>query len=324
MSIEQEATKTQTRRRSDKGPFDVLVCSHKQLSGHFYQLGLELTDAGAKAFAQAKPGQFTQLDLSKAALPPAEKIPEDLLDTAHRKILLRRPFSFCDVTVEADKTAIEILYRVVGPATLRMSTLSKGDSVSVIGPLGNGFSIPVDKKMALLIVGGMGAGPLIHLAKALTTNCPRTEVFAFAGAKTAEELPFEKRLDRISQGVGFSLAEFAEYGIKSFVATDDGSAGFTGPVTEYFSDWLKQCSAAARDMIIYACGPEVMLAKVAKIARDRKIDCQVSMERMMACGIGICQSCPVECKVNGSDKTIYKLCCKDGPVFDSKEVAFGS
>ena len=76
------------------------------------------------------------------------------------------------------------------------------------------------------------------------------------------------------------------------------------------------------DIIIYSCGPEVMLARMAKIAEDKKIDCQVSMERMMACGIGVCQSCAVKCNVNGSGRTIYKLCCKDGPVFDSKEIVF--
>jgi len=324
MSIEQEAIKTQTHSRSDKGPFDAIVCAHKQIRGYFYKLGLEFTDTGAKAFSQTEPGQFAQLDLSKAALPKTEKIPEDLVDTAHRKILLRRPFSFCDVAVEGNKTTVEILYRAVGPATLRMTTLAKGDSVSVIGPLGNGFSVPADKKTALLVAGGMGAGPLIYLAKALTTNCPRTEVFAFAGAKTKAELPFKKQMDEISQQVGFSLHEFAKYGVESQVATDDGSTGFAGPVTECSSDWLKRCSAAAKDMIIYACGPEPMLAKVAEIARDRKIDCQVSMERMMACGIGVCQSCAVECKAAEAGETIYKLCCKDGPVFDSKEVVFGS
>jgi dihydroorotate dehydrogenase electron transfer subunit len=320
MNIEQQAPKA----KASKGPFDAIVCSHRQIRGRFFRLGLEFAGAGAKAFSQAKPGQFAQLDLSKAALPIAEKIPQDLLDTAYRKILLRRPFSFSDVTADGDKTVVEILYGIVGPATLRMSTLAKGDSVSVIGPLGNGFSIPPDKKTALLIVGGLGAGPLIHLAKVLTTDCPATEVFAFTGAKTAAELPFEKQLDEISQGVGFSLAEFTRYGVQSFAATDDGSAGFAVPVTDCFSDWLKRCRVATRDTIIYACGPEAMLAKVAEIARDRKIDCQVSMERMMACGIGLCQSCPVECKANGSDETIYKLCCKDGPVFDSKEVVFCS
>jgi dihydroorotate dehydrogenase electron transfer subunit len=308
--------------KPNKGVFDAVVCSNRQVMGRFFRLGLEFTGGGAKAFSQTKPGQFTQLDLSKATLPSAEKIPQNLRDAAQRKILLRRPFSFCNVTANDDKTVVEILYRVVGPATLRMSTLTNGDSVSAIGPLGNGFSILKDKKTALLMVGGIGVGPLIHLAKVLTTNCPTTEVFTFAGAKTKEELPLEKLLDKLAQEVGFSLAEFARYGVQSFVATDDGSAGFAGPVTECLLDWLKHYRVNSRDTIIYACGPEVMLAKVAEIARDRKIDCQVSMERMMACGISLCQSCSVECKMNGSNKTTYKLCCKDGPVFDGVAVVF--
>jgi dihydroorotate dehydrogenase electron transfer subunit len=318
MGIEQEAIKA----KNQKGPFDARICSNKQLRGHFFRLGLEFTNAGAKAFAKTKPGQFAQIELSKAALPTAEKIPEDLADATARKILLRRPFSFCDVTVESGKTDVEILYCVVGPATLRMSTLAKGDSISVIGPLGNGFSILKDKKTALLVVGGMGAGPLLHLAKVLTTDYPDMEVIAFAGAKTKWELPFEKPLDEISQQVGFSLHEFVKYGVESQVATDDGSAGYEGFVTDCFLKWLGEHGISAKDTVIYSCGPEEMLAQMAKIAKERKIDCQVSMERMMACGIGLCQSCAVECKVEGSNDTVYKLCCEDGPVFDSREVAF--
>jgi len=318
MSIEQEAIKA----KADKGPFDALVCSHKQIRGCFYQLGLEFTGAGAKAFAKSEPGQFAQIELSKAALPAAEKIPDDLVDTAGRKILLRRPFSFCDVISEKEKTRVDILYCVVGPATLRMTTLSVGDSVSVIGPLGNGFSIPAGKKTALLVSGGMGAGPLLHLTKIIKADLPEMEVIAFAGAKTKWELPFEKPLDEISQQVGFSLHEFAKYGVESLVATDDGSAGYEGFVTDCFSQWLGERSISAKDTIIYSCGPEEMLARMARIAEDKKIDCQVSMERRMACGIGVCQSCAVECKVEGSGETIYKLCCEDGPVFDSKEVTF--
>jgi len=75
-------------------------------------------------------------------------------------------------------------------------------------------------------------------------------------------------------------------------------------------------------MIICACGPEPMLAAVARIAREKNIDCQVSLERRMACGIGLCQSCAVECKSEGSSDTVYKMCCEDGPVFDGKEVVF--
>jgi dihydroorotate dehydrogenase electron transfer subunit len=236
--------------------------------------------------------------------------------------LLRRPFSFADVTVKGDKTLADILYCVVGPGSLRMTTLSAGDSVSVIGPLGNGFSVPEGKKTALLVAGGMGAGPLQHLGKALAADHSDINVVAFAGAKAAQALPFEKRLDQISQELGYSLAEYAKYGIESLVATDDGSAGYKGPVTECVDDWLDRGSLSGAETVIYGCGPEAMLAHLAKIAAERKIDCQVSMERLMACGIGLCQSCAVECKTDQPGETVYRLCCTDGPVFDCKKVVF--
>jgi len=311
-----------TNEKPNRGVFDAVVIANKQIRQRFYRLGLEFSGDGAGAFAKAKPGQFAELDLSCIALPAIEGIAEDLRDAAGRKILLRRPFSFCDVSSQKERTRVDILYCVVGPATLRMTTLSVGNSVSVIGPLGNGFRVPEGKKTALLVIGGMGAGPLIHLAKVLTTNYPDIEVIVFAGAKTKWELPFEKPLDEISQQVGFSLHEFAKYGVESLVATDDGSAGYEGLITDCFSKWLGQRSISAKDTIIYSCGPEEMLARMARIAEERGIDCQVSMERQMACGIGVCQSCAVECKVEGSNETIYKLCCEDGPVFDSRKVAF--
>ena len=313
---------TENQPKSSRGQFSAVVRANTQIGGRFYRLGLDFEGAGAEAFAGIRPGQFAQLELCRAALPAAEAIPAELADAAGREILLRRPFSFCDVTAKKDKTLADILYRVVGPATLRMTTLAKGDSVSVIGPLGNGFRMPDGKRMAVLVAGGIGAGPLEYLAKTLTADCPDIEVMAFAGARTAEELPFEKRLDGISQGLGFWLAEFAGYGVKSQVATDDGSAGYEGLVTDCLAEWLGRGSLAAEGMIIYGCGPEPMLAKVAEIAQEKNIDCQVSMERMMACGIGICQSCAVECRVEGSNKTVYKLCCEDGPVFDSREIIF--
>jgi len=309
---------------SAKGVFEAIVSSNKHIGHRFYKLRLEFSGDGARAFADFSPGQFAELDLSGTALPSAENIPEDLLDAAGRKILLRRPFSFTDVTIEKNKTSAELLYCIVGPATLRMTTLSTGDSLSVIGPLGNGFSVPDGKKTALLIVGGMGVPPLLHLAKHLTADsrATRIEVIAFAGAKTAKELPFVGQLDEISQQLGFSIPEFAKYGIESIVATDDGSAGHHGFITDCLAEWLGQTDLAAKDTVIYSCGPEAMLAKVAKIAKDKNIDCQLSMERRMACGIGLCQSCAVECKVNSSNETIYKMCCKDGPVFNSREVVF--
>jgi len=305
-----------------KGEFAGTVCSHRRIGERFYRLGLEFSGTGAAAFAKTKPGQFAQIDLGGTPLPAAEAIPDELADAAERKILLRRPFSFFDVSAAGDRTRVEILYSTLGPATLRMTSLKAGGSVSVIGPLGRGFSVPEGKKTAVLVVGGMGAGPLVHLAKVLTAEHPDIYVIAFAGAKTKKELPFEKLLDAISQGLGFSVREFARYGIKSQTATDDGSMGHEGPVTDCLSEWLVRHSRTVKDMIIYACGPEAMLAKVAEIAKGKNVDCQVSMERMMACGFGVCQSCAVQCKVNGSESSIYKLCCKDGPVFDAKEVAF--
>lgn len=313
---------TKNRTTTNKGAFSASVRSNKKIGHCFYRLSLEFSGDGAKAFGEFRPGQFAEFDLSGTALPAAEKIPEELADACQRNILLRRPFAFVDVYKEKGKTLTEVLYRIVGPATVRMTTLAGGDSVNVVGPLGNGFRVPEGKKRALLICGGMGAPPLQHLAKLLTADFPGIEVIALAGAKTAKDLPFEGRLDEISQQLGFSLPEFARYGVKSQVATDDGSAGFEGMVTDCFVQWLDKSNPARDSTIIYACGPEAMLTKTAEIAKDKQIDCQISMERRMACGIGVCQSCVVECRVEGSSETVYKLCCEDGPVFDSKEVVF--
>jgi len=310
------------KTKSARGVFKVVVSSNKQIGPRFHKLNLVFSGDGAKEFSDFKPGQFAEFDISGVALPAQEKIPPDLYDVSGRNVLLRRPFSFTDVTIQGNKTIADLLYCVVGPASLRMTTLSPGDSLSVIGPLGNGFRVPNGKKNALLVAGGMGTPPLQHLAKVLTSNHADIEVTAFAGAKTVKALPFEGRLDEISQQLGFSLPEFAKYGIESIIATDDGSAGYKGFITDCFTEWLEKSDMACEDMIIYSCGPEVMLARVSEIARDWKIDCQVSMERRMACGIGLCQSCAIECRVNGSSGTVYKMCCEDGPVFNSREVVF--
>jgi dihydroorotate dehydrogenase electron transfer subunit len=313
---------SEERSSFEKGMFEAEVCSNRQIGQRFYKLRLEFSGDGAKAFADFGPGQFAELDLSSTALPPPAKIPEDLLDAAGRNILLRRPFSFAEVTTDGGKTFAELLYCVIGPATLRMTTLSSGDSLSVIGPLGNGFHIPDGKKKVLLVGGGMGTPPLQHLAQVLTSRGDGFEIIAFAGAKTKMELPFEGRLDEISERLGFSLPEFGKYGVESLIATDDGSAGFHGLVTDCLLQWLERSRVSAEDIIICGCGPEMMLERLAQIAEEKNIDCQVSMERRMACGIGLCQSCAVECKVEGSNETIYKMCCEDGPVFDSRELVF--
>ncbi|MGD0571690.1 MAG: dihydroorotate dehydrogenase electron transfer subunit [Sedimentisphaerales bacterium] len=336
-----------------KGPFEATVLFNKTLRKCFCRMGLQFTGAGAEAFAKTRPGQFAQFDLSHISLPAPETIPDDLKDDASRQILLRRPFSFARVAKEvippahsgagpashsaahpsthigAGKIIVEVVYCVLGPATLRMTTLVKGNTINIIGPLGNGFTVPAGKKRAILVAGGMGSPPLEHLAQVLTAEHPTLDAIAFAGAKTKDDLSFERPLDNLSQEIGFWLGEFARYSISSFVATDDGSAGFKGFVSNCITDWLSQNSITLNpaETIIYACGPRSMLATIAKLARDKKIDCQISMEEMMACGIGLCQSCAVKCVAPGGvpagDKgEKYKLCCKDGPVFDAKEIVF--
>lgn len=313
---------TDKKSKSNKGMFDAVVTNNKQVGERFCRMTLEFKGAGAAAFAEAKAGQFAELNLMDTAVPLKETIPEHLRDVSGRQILLRRPFSFCDIKANEEKTDVEIFYSVVGPASLRMTTLSRGDTVSVIGPLGNGFWVPEGTKKAILVVGGMGAPPILHMAKVLTNGYADVDVIAFAGAKTFEELPFERRLDKLSQELGFSLGEFGKYGINSIVATDDGTAGYHGLVTDCLLEWLRENDVGGRGTVIYSCGPEAMLAKVTETAKEKNIDCQVSMERLMGCGTGVCQSCIVECKVSGSNETVSKLCCKDGPVFDGMEVVF--
>ena len=304
----------------EKGVFSATVGGNRQIGPRFYRISLEFSGDGSHAFAKCQPGQFAELDLSGAALP--KTIPEELADASERQVILRRPFSFCSVSGKNGRTTADILYCTVGPASLRMTTLKAGDVLSVVGPLGRGFRLAQGKKQARLVRGGMGAGPLEHLSKVLTEKQPGMPVIAFAGAKTAKDLPFDRKLDAVSQQLGFSLAEFAAYGIESLIATDDGSRGYNGAVTDLLEKWISENRPASETTIIYSCGPEAMLKKVSAIAGERRMDCQISMERLMACGIGLCQSCAVQCKGEKEGETVYKLCCKDGPVFEGREVVF--
>jgi len=307
--------------RKSKGVFTATVLSNRRIGECFHTMDLEFAGAGARAFARFRPGQFLQVDVSTLALPPEDKIPVELRDVCRRHVLLRRPFSFAEVTVRGDKTVAELLYCALGPASLRMTTLSAGDPLSVVGPLGNGFEVPKDKQTAILVVGGMGAPPIRCLAKLLKAEYPDMTVVAFVGAKSAAAIPFEGAFAGVSQQAGLVVPAFATLGIPAVVATDDGSAGYRGFITDRLALWLnEQAALPSEHATIYACGPEAMLAAVARMAIEREIDCQVSMERRMACGIGVCQSCAVECRVEGSTETTYKLCCQDGPVFDSRAV----
>ncbi len=311
------------KNEPQKAIFTASVSDNKAVGEKFFNLWLQLNGSAEKVFRKALPGQFAQLDLSRLALPDEKQIPDELSERFQRQILLRRPFSFTNIECSDSKVILEILYCVLGPATLRMKTLKPSDKINLIGPLGNGFKIFSDKKLAILVAGGMGAPPLQHLAKELKNQCPKTEVIAFAGAKSLSELPyFDIKLEKISKEPAFALGEFAKHNVKSLISTDDGSAGFKGFVTEMLKGWLKDKKPDSSKTIIYACGPEAMMAEVAAISSKFNIPCQVSLERMMACGTGLCQSCAVKCIDKQTKEPGYKLCCKDGPVFWADEVVW--
>lgn len=316
---------TQERASRKKGSHTATVLSNVQAGECFWKLRFRFEGEAAQAFAGFRPGQFIQFDTSELAIPSIETIPVALRNGARRNVLLRRPFSFSDVTVESNVTTADLLYCIVGPASLRMTTLREGDTASIVGPLGNGFAVREGTRIALLVVGGMGLPPIRCLAKSLSVKHLDITAVAFIGSRTVNALPLEERPAVFEEDLSLSVPTFATLGVPSMVATDDGSAGHRGPVTECLSQWLQENADRPREeIVVYACGPERMLAAVARIANEKDIDCQVSMERRMACGIGLCQSCAIECRLADSDETIYKLCCQDGPVFDAREVVFGT
>ncbi|MGN1317976.1 MAG: dihydroorotate dehydrogenase electron transfer subunit [Lachnospirales bacterium] len=201
--------------------------------------------------------------------------------------LLARPISICEI----DKVvgSLRLVFQVVGKGTELFSHLTKGDRLRILGPCGNGYDIKKGK--ALLVGGGIGVPPLLEACKNIEGE--KIVVLGFrSGCFLAEE--------------------FEKYNAKVYIATDDGSVGFKGNVV----DLLKSEDLSAD--VIYSCGPKIMLKFLSAWAEEKKIECQVSMEERMACGIGACVGCVV--KIKEGDSWTHKKVCKDGPVFNSKEV----
>ncbi|MBE0476516.1 MAG: dihydroorotate dehydrogenase electron transfer subunit [Coriobacteriia bacterium] len=204
--------------------------------------------------------------------------------------VLRRPFSVHDV----DGTAIGILFQVLGEGTREMAGWERGFATDLLGPLGHGFEVPDDASRALLVAGGLGAAPLGLLSRRLAER--GVAVTVALGAPTAERLVSRDVFERSARRVAY--------------ATDDGSHGERGPVTALVEGLI---SADEPDAVC-ACGPEAMARVVAAQAAAAGVPCLVSLERLMACGVGACLSCMV------STRTGLKRACADGPVFDAEEV----
>ena len=229
--------------------------------------------------AALRPGQFVNI-----------RVPGDASQ------ILRVPLSFSHADAAAG--TVEIVYAVVGDATHRLSQMTPGATSTAVGPCGNPWPAVDGARRACVVAGGVGITPVVACARMLAGSGVAFD--AVVGAQTARKLWGADVLEDLGAG---TVA----------VTTDDGTAGRRGFTTDALADLLAQ---GCYD-VVYTCGPEVMMAGVARICREAGVACRVSMERMMSCGFGACATCNVA-MVDGT----YKSCCKDGPVFDAEEVAW--
>jgi dihydroorotate dehydrogenase electron transfer subunit len=272
--------------------------------------------------------------------------------------MLRRPFSLAGRRDTASGVELDIIHRIVGVGTDWLAKLTTDDLVHILGPLGNTFTLPKPGGLALLVGGGVGIPPMLYLADAL--NRAERRGVAFSGALTRDLLPLTITDNAPAPTADstdplYNIAEFARNGIPAVITTDDGSYGFRGYVTQALERYLEGLGFTAEGSgvrgqgsegqrrasssltpdsrlltsppIIYTCGPEPMMRRVADIAAARNIECQVAVERAMACGMGTCQSCcikvrkpdPAKPPLPGRD-WCYRLACTDGPVFRGSEL----
>ena len=283
-----------------------------------------------RGFPIAKPGQFVHLIPGESSFEDQQIAPQKfdigfVSSEADSQVDLtvRRAFSIAGLRRSGDHADIDVLYRVVGKCTRWMSGLSVGGRVNVLGPVGNHFTVAEGKKLALLVAGGVGLPPMMWWAQRLSEA--NIETVAFVGAQSRDLVALELSADD-SPAVSradpkFSAREFTQYGVKVVLSTDDGSLGFAGYVTDALAAYLDVHSPEAGEVTAYACGPEPMMKAVADLCALRSIDCQLCMERSMACGMGTCQSCVVPVHdPDAPDGWCYKLCCTDGPIFDARQV----
>jgi dihydroorotate dehydrogenase electron transfer subunit len=308
------------------------IVDHRRITPEYYALKIQAPEIARTA----RPGQFIMVRL------------DDLHDP-----LLRRPFSFSRILPPRMRPGgglpeggFEICYQVVGRGTARMTRLRAGERVDVLGPLGKGFWREEGRERLILIGGGIGIAPLLPWAEELKGKRGRAK----SGAKKSriEILLGGKNADRL-----LGIREIKKMGLEPQVATEDGSIGLPGTATDLLErELLSQDHEAT---ILYACGPLAMLARVAQIAEQFDVPCQVLLESRMACGVGACLGCAVKIRAeekeeeghpssppknlcgSGEDpETIlreeiagrisaapffrYGRVCKEGPVFRAQEI----
>lgn len=255
----------------------VKVLWNNKVGPAYYRIGLTCH----RGYSRAAPGQFIML-----------RFPDQISP------LLRRPFSIHRlITTNGRTKGIELLYKVVGDGTKKLSGHKKGDIVDILGPLGNGFSFLDHYQRIFIVAGGIGVAPMLFLASYLQIKGVNLSgCTVFLGGRSKNDL--------------LCRDDFVEIGMKMHITTDDGSAGDQCFVTHPLENALEE----RRPDIIYACGPLEMLKCIVGIAEKHAVPCQISIETIMACGMGACLGCAVESK-EASDN--YKHACMDGPVFDA-------
>lgn len=251
------------------------------------------------------PGHF----LLSLRLPPTMEKPKPgqfvmIRDPEREEPLLPRPLSVCGFRRRDDHAVLELLYRIAGRATAQFSRLAPGAPLAVLGPLGRGFTLKPEARKVILLAGGIGVAPLIYLLNALCRGeaPPHQEVVAYVGARNGDLLA---GLDRLQGRCELKIA------------TDDGTRGHHGLVTDLLGADLGRCNAL--ETMIYACGPTPMIRSLAPIVAGTALACEVSLEERMACGMGACLGCAVAVR-DAEGKRVYRRVCHDGPVFDLREV----
>ncbi len=258
----------------------VEVLSNNALGNEIYRIRLSCH----RGYAQAVPGQFVMVRSSEQIDP-----------------LLPRPFSIHQLIKQKDSvTGLELLYKVVGKGTRILASRRPGDFLRMTGPLGKGFEIPANVSNVKIAAGGIGVAPMVFLAQTLSESSPHlSSAEVYIGGRTEADI--------------LCLQTFSDIGMPVHVTTDDGSSGDQCLVT----DPLDSATAKNRPDIIFACGPMEMLVCVAGIAEKHNVCCQVSIETMMACGMGACLGCAVAGRKSANR---YLHACKDGPVFDTRDL----
>lgn len=228
--------------------------------------------------SKAKAGQFVQIQVPG--------------------FFLRRPISICEV--DPQNGTIRIIFDIRGEGTAVLAKSQVGNSLDVLGPLGNGFTLMDNYEHVVVVGGGIGVPPLLQIVKHYKDRSTSTAILGFQGSKNV-----------------ILTNDFNNYGAEVLIATEDGSVGSKGFVTNPLREHL----ASNKTDIVYACGPKGMLKAVSALCMEFNVKCEISLEERMACGVGACLGCACKTKRQDGSQT-YSHVCKNGPVFDAKEVVF--